>query len=267
MKLLQETQRMLTQYAISPKIILHQNFCVDEKVIDAVVAAAELKKTETVFEIGAGTGLLTKRLAEHAKKVIAVEKDERLAPLLHGLPKNVELLFADALQVLPARKDFNKIIANIPYQIAEPLLKILCTALQVERAVLMVPRKFAVHVAEHPFFSAFFDFKIVAEVPGEAFYPLPKVVSAILVVTQKKETEMDDSGFLARQLFLQKDKKLKNALREGLIAVAEKKGKKLSKKEAKKRVDELNLSEEVLEEQVGRVNLITVKEMVRKLVC
>ncbi len=259
MTLLQQTKTALEQHHLSPDLLLHQNFCVDDLVLHKVVAAAELKKTDTVFEIGTGTGILTGLLAQEVKTVISTEKDQRLQPLLQDLPKNVELIFADALQIIPARKDFNKIVANIPYQVAEPLLKVLCTAKHIERTVLMVPKKFAVQVQEHPFFSAFFDFKIVVEVPKEAFYPSPKVASAILVVIPKKE--VDDSSFLRQQLFLQRDKKLKNALREALIAVAERKGSKLSKKEAKKEIEKLHLPQEVLEELVERVELKIIKKI------
>lgn len=263
MTIIQQTKTALEQHHLSPDLLLHQNFCVDDLVLHKVVAAAELKKTDLIFEIGTGTGILTRMLTKEAKGVISVEKDKRLKPLLHDLPKNVELIFADALQIIPAREDFNKIVANIPYQVAEPLLKILCTAKHIERTVLMVPKKFAVQVQEHPFFSAFFDFKIVAEVPKEAFYPSPKVASAILVVTSKKE--IDESSFLRQQLFLQRDKKLKNALREALIVVAERKGSKLSKKEAKKEIEKLHLPQEVLEELVERIKIKTIEEITKVL--
>ncbi|MBI2666606.1 hypothetical protein HYX13_03265 [Candidatus Woesearchaeota archaeon] len=262
------TKNLFFQHHLSPDLLLHQNFCVDEDVLAAMVDTGEVGKEDVILEIGAGTGLLTAKLAEKAKKVIAAEKDEKLKPLLQKMPKNVEIIFSDALKVLPKIKEFNKIIvnkiiANIPYQLAEPLLRFLCTAQQVERTVLMVPRKFAVHAAEHPFFSAFFNFKVIADVPREAFYPQPKVVSAILLITPKKE--VNGSAFLLRQLFLQRDKKLKNALREGLIAVAEWQGKKLSKKEATQKIDQLGLSEEVLEELVGRVKLKKIGEIVKKI--
>ena len=277
MNLLKETKTLLIKYHLSPDLLLHQNFCVDGAVLDVVVDAGALTKEDIVLEIGAGTGLLTKKLAEKVKKVIAIEKDERLKPALQenlrgGFPnKKIEIIFADALEILSKRKDYNKIIANIPYQLAEPLLSLLCTAPEVERSIersiertiLMVPKKFAVHVQEHPYFSAFFQFQWVQEVPREAFYPPPKVISAILVVTKKKNVGKKD--FLLQQLYLQREKKLKNALREACIALAVREGKELTKKEAKKMIGVLKLSQKELEMSVARAPLFVIKAVEEKL--
>ncbi len=262
MDLLKQTERLLKKYSLDPSIDLHQNFCIDSQILQKAVDAAQLDKKDTVLEIGTGTGNLTKLLAAKAKKIISLEKDKRLEIVLQDLPKNVEIIFADALRILPTRKDYNKIVANLPYQIAEPLLKFLCTASWIERSVLMVPKKFALQVSSHPFFSAFLDFKIIAEVFKESFYPQPKVASALLLVTPKRE--INDHSFLLQQLFLQRDKKLKNALREALIALAEWKGTKLSKKEAKKKMEKFKLEPEESEELVKRVKLKKIDNLIKE---
>src|SRR5688572_2935549 len=110
----------LEQYDIAPKKSLGQNFMHDPNLIDKIVATAELKPTDTVIEIGAGTGELTARLAQVAGKVIPVEVDERLIPLLEERfenTKNVYLVFDDVLKTdllaLAGTRDY-RVVANVP---------------------------------------------------------------------------------------------------------------------------------------------------------
>ena len=81
---IRELKSLLSRYHIRPDKSLGQNFLLSEKVLDEIITAAELKPTDTVLEIGAGLGILTKALAEKAGQVIAIEKDRKLA---HALRK------------------------------------------------------------------------------------------------------------------------------------------------------------------------------------
>ena len=104
-----------------PKKSLGQHFLQCDWVIAELIETAQLKPADLVLEIGPGTGVLTKKLALKVKKVIAVEKDEKLADGLKQTLKqegidNVEIIKGDILKVLPLAKYKNyKIVANIPY--------------------------------------------------------------------------------------------------------------------------------------------------------
>ena len=231
---------MGTSLPVEPDIKKEQHFFTDEKLLQEIVRAASLTKKDVVLEIGAGTGILTRELVKYARKVVAVEIDLRLRPLLQLLPKNAEVIMDDALAVLPRRKDFNKIVANIPYQICEPLLQYLCSAKQVELSVLTVPLKFARRAQKHPLFAAFLMVEIIQEVPKEAFSPPPKVRSAIVRITPN--TADNDEQFILRKLHWQRTKKLRNGLRDTLIDFYERKMKKLSKKEALELIKKMRYS-------------------------
>src|SRR3989338_1713072 len=115
---------------------LGQHFLCDPKILQKIVAAAELRPTETVLQVGPGEGTLTKLLLEQAGKVIAVEKDDRLIPVL-GITFEKEiragklvLLHDDILKIprledsaLPFTKGESKIVANLPYYITGEFLR------------------------------------------------------------------------------------------------------------------------------------------------
>lgn len=263
MDLKKEILSLLKEQDFSPDNFKDQNFCIDDSVFKIMLEAAEIKKDEIILEIGAGPGILTRELAKVSKKVISIELDERLKPFLQKLPGNVELIFGNALEIIPNRKDFTKIIANIPYQICEPLFHLLCVSRNLNMAVLTVPKKFAARVSKHPIFSAFFDVSIIKEVSKEAFYPAPKVLSAVIKVVPLKE--LDDSAFIRRKLYLQSDKRLKNGLRDTLIDYWGWKGRKLTKKEALKIVEEFRFSEYRSETTIARMPLEMYEEIVEKI--
>jgi|SRR3989338_7628189 len=230
------------------KLQFEQHFCTDGKIIKNVVRAAHLQKDDIILEIGSGTGNLTRELAPQVKKVIAIEIDRSLQSYLADLPPNVEVRYGHALALLPSQQ-FQKVVANIPYQICEPLLQSLCLRRGLTLAVLLVPKKFATHVSSHPIFSAFFDFKLVQDVPPEAFSPPPKVTSAILKITPAAKE--DDNAFIRRKLHLQRDKKVQNAVRDTLIDLfskhkKSKHQKKLTKKQALSLMSSLRLPKETV---------------------
>src|SRR5688572_13705168 len=97
----EELKSFLKHSGLRPKDYLGQNFLVDEDALNAVVAAAELKNTDVVLEVGPGLGVLTEELGQRAKKVIAVEKDRNLIPLLRRTFKKsetVEIINEDILR-------------------------------------------------------------------------------------------------------------------------------------------------------------------------
>lgn len=130
---------------------LGQHFLRDERVLDDVVAAAQLKPTHKVLEIGPGPGNLTQRLSEALPKglVVAIEADQSLAPHLEGKWRNVKLTIGDAVQVdLRQFGRFDRIVANLPYLISGPITVAFLDLLRDpatrwERAVLMYQAEFA----------------------------------------------------------------------------------------------------------------------------
>ncbi|NJN84955.1 MAG: ribosomal RNA small subunit methyltransferase A [Caldilineaceae bacterium] len=188
---------------LNPKRSLSQNFLVHEQHLDFVLAAAELTDLDTVLEIGPGLGVLTKRLAEQAGRVVAVELDDRLFEILgetFAETPNVELVHGDILELDPVelvtaggtrRGDdgLYKVVANLPYNITSVVLRQLLEASQSPtRLVVMVQKEVAERICAEPgqlsILAVSVQFyahpSIVHIVPADAFYPKPKVDSAVL---------------------------------------------------------------------------------------
>jgi 16S rRNA (adenine1518-N6/adenine1519-N6)-dimethyltransferase len=229
-------RKLLRKHNIHPTRRLGQSFIVDPKALTKIVAAADLSGDETVLEVGAGLGALTCRLAEATKQVIAVEVDRRLLPVLREVTskyENVELVIGDILELdlasLISGGEY-KIIANIPYSITSALIRYLLESEKTaERMVLTVQREVAERVVAHPgslsllavSVQIYGEPRIAARIPPEAFYPKPKVDSAVLRIDVHPEeivpSRLIPTLFqLARAGFGQKRKQLRNALAGGL---------------------------------------------------
>jgi 16S rRNA (adenine1518-N6/adenine1519-N6)-dimethyltransferase len=264
MSLKEQTIKELEQKKIDINPDYDQHFLVDEKVIDELIRLADIKKEDVVLEIGPGTGNITKILTDKAKKVIVVELDRQFRPFLQKLPFNVEVIFDDAQKFL-SRNDlrFNKIVANIPYKICEPVMHYLNKFYSVEVAALIVPKSF-VEVIKNPIFSAFLSIKEIKDVPKEAFYPAPKTNSIMISIVHNNSKE--DNLFIRRKLYLQRDKKLINGLREAIIDLyKEKHNEQLTKKKAKEIVDSLKLDENKLNKKIENLPLEIYSEIAGKI--
>lgn len=222
---------------------LGQHFLIDEKAIQKIVA--EATRYSTVIEIGPGVGQLTERLAQVAPKVIAIEIDERYAPVLAELEQqypNLSIVYADALacglekriRELQSQDEEVQIIANLPYHITEPFMKKVAT-LGISVSI-MVGERFATAASRQnpssPEYTAlslltqsFFDVEVVAQVPREAFVPEPRTQSALLRLTPKSEggAMVGKCDFIAQRLFLTANKSplVKNVIKEALIAYSQ----------------------------------------------
>ena len=98
-----------------------QHFLVDQNILGVIGRLAELEPQDVVLEVGPGQGVLTRYLAEHVRHVHAIEIDRTLAAVLNDLPANVDVVFGDALRFeLP--QDATKLVANLPYNVATPLI-------------------------------------------------------------------------------------------------------------------------------------------------
>ncbi len=235
-----EIKWLLRQFNIRPKKSLGQNFLVSDALLRAITSAAEIGKKDTILEIGAGLGTLTRALAEQAQRVIALEIDERLLlPLRQVLQDhpNVEIVQGDILKIDlapllagPGEVLDYKVVANLPYYATSAILRRLLEAAQKPQLlVVTVQREVAERIVATPgkmsTLSVSVQFygrpRIVARAPARAFYPSPKVASAVVRIDVYKEplTEVDDvEAFfsLVRAGFAQRRKYLKNSLSSGL---------------------------------------------------
>ena len=226
MSLLGEVRRLLHEYDIRPKKRLGQSFCIDDDVLRRMVGYSNLCEDDTVLEVGAGLGFLTKLLSETAKRVIAVEVDPRLATALRDEledRENVELIEGDVLKTrLP---EFNKVVANPPYSISSPLIfKILKR--NFESAVLTLQRELAERLVAHEGKRDYgrltvmtnyrADIEILEYLPKKTFYPQPDVESAVVRINPREKSFriLDEETFsdVVRGLFTQRKRKARNAL-------------------------------------------------------
>lgn len=183
---------------IRAKKSLGQNFLTDRHYLQRIVAAARLGPDDQVLEIGPGLGHLTVELASRARRLIIIELDDRLIPMLREQfsgQEHVEIVHADALDYayngLPGSW---KVVANLPYYIATPLIeRLLAFRSAFPSMTLMLQKEVAARIAASPgnrdygLLSVLVQFHALARVeftvPSGAFTPSPKVDSAVLTLT------------------------------------------------------------------------------------
>ena len=227
---------LLKQYGLRPSKGLGQNFLQDDHALQAIVASASIAPADDILEIGPGLGNLTRYLALAAQRVTAVELDKTLFPALEKVVapyQNVTLVQGDILRLDPA--DLMKspdylVVANIPYYITSALLRhLLESSRHPRRLVLTVQEEVAERICAKPGKMSLLSLSvqvygtpsIVAYIPCEAFYPVPKVDSAVLRVEILPEplipSHLLDTFFtLIKAGFSQKRKMLRNSLSGGL---------------------------------------------------
>ncbi|MFQ5942021.1 MAG: 16S rRNA (adenine(1518)-N(6)/adenine(1519)-N(6))-dimethyltransferase RsmA [Anaerolineales bacterium] len=222
-------RRLLRAYGIRPRKKLGQNFIIDREALDEILLAAELGGTETIVEVGAGLGALTRRLSVAAARVIAIEHDARLIPVLRAVLEgvdNVDVVHGDALTIELATPDGFQVVANIPYTITSAMMRRFLEAGQPpRRMVLTVQSEVAQRAAAKPGEMSLLALsvqiygvpEIRGNIPARAFYPKPEVNSSILRIdihgNPVIEAEWIAPVFqLARAGFAQRRKKLRNSL-------------------------------------------------------
>jgi 16S rRNA (adenine1518-N6/adenine1519-N6)-dimethyltransferase len=207
---------------------LGQHFLVDENFVGVIDRLAELEPTDVVLEIGPGTGVLTRHLADNVGEVHAVELDESLEePLAEALSgaTNVHLVFADAL-----RFDYGtleppptKLVANLPYNVATPIVvESLERIPSLERWVVMVQREVAERFFASPRTKAYGAVSVLLQlhtrklgshrVPPTAFRPRPRVDSAIVAFERYPGPRLDVVRPVVESAFAHRRKTLANSL-------------------------------------------------------
>jgi 16S rRNA A1518/A1519 N6-dimethyltransferase RsmA/KsgA/DIM1 with predicted DNA glycosylase/AP lyase activity len=257
----------------SQDIGIDQVFMHDEKTLEGMVDLAGIRKSDSILEIGTGTGNLTKKLAERAKRVITIEIDERLRPVLRKQLRNfrnVRIIWGNALEVIEKGDvKFNKIVSNPPYSISEPLIGLLFR-IKFEYAVLTMPWGFIERLTANPedgkysklsiFSQAFFRIETMMKVPDSAWTPRPDTPSVVIKLTRKKAGGIGD--IVLREIALQSDKKLKNAVREVIVRHARGNG---TKRKARNTLVHAGLSSKLLEKKISEMNLDEIKVVIHKM--
>ena len=224
------------QFAFQKKF--GQNFLIDTRVLDKIISAAGITEDDCVLEIGPGIGTMTQYLAEHAGKVVAVEIDTNLLPILDetlkGYP-NVTVINSDILKL-----DMNKLVdeyndgrpikvaANLPYYITTPIIMGLFESnVPIDNITVMVQKEVADRMQVGPGSKDYGALSlavqyyakpyIVANVPPNCFIPRPNVGSAVIRLTRYQEppVQVDEPGImfcLIRASFNQRRKTLQNGL-------------------------------------------------------
>jgi 16S rRNA (adenine1518-N6/adenine1519-N6)-dimethyltransferase len=173
-----------------------QHFLVDRNILDVIGRLAALGPDDVVLEIGPGHGVLTRYLAERVARVHAIEIDRALEPALSDLPSNVDLVFGDALQIgLP--QDATKLVANLPYNVATPLIVESLDGLPtIGLWCVMVQREVADRLFAEPGTKAYGAVSVLVQlaaertgfhaVPRTVFRPPPNVDSALVALRRKQ---------------------------------------------------------------------------------
>lgn len=224
-----DARSLLAKNDIVPDVLKDQFFLQDDSVMDRMITWGRVNSQDIVLEIGAGNGVLTRKLAAKAKKVIAFEIDPRLQPLLQDLPDNVELHMQDARDFvllrgkLSKQKPYNKIVANLPYSFVEMFLHNL-TFLDYDKAILLIPQKLIQKIETNPVFGSFFAAEQKCVVKKSQFYPVPKTDSAVIDLHRLPDPTASHnlSLFLQQYIYQHEDQKAGNSLREGLIKFSKK---------------------------------------------
>jgi 16S rRNA (adenine1518-N6/adenine1519-N6)-dimethyltransferase len=214
------------KYRIRPKPYLGQSFLRDESLLQREAAYAEIGPEDVVLEIGPGIGNLTQHLLRQAGQVVAIEQDRQFSPCLEALQKkcaNLELIWGDALEVEWPR--FDKVVANLPYRVALPLLFKLLEH-RFDRAVLMVQKSLAgrlcARVGEKGYgrlsvaVGRRANVELVEVVGREAFWPEPEVQSALVKIERTRpKFEIPSEEFfklVLEELFARRNQSVAQAL-------------------------------------------------------
>jgi 16S rRNA (adenine1518-N6/adenine1519-N6)-dimethyltransferase len=212
--------------SVTPKKSLGQHFLVDENILGVIERLAELAPEDVILEIGPGLGVLTRYLAARVARVHAVEIDETLEPQLRALGGNVELHFGDALRLdLGAvAPDAMKLVANLPYNVATPLLVESLDGLpHIERWCVMLQREVADRLFAEPGTKAYGAVSVLMQLVCErtgfhpvartVFRPPPNVESALVAFRRVAlPTDFARTKVLVAAAFAHRRKTLPNSL-------------------------------------------------------
>lgn len=239
--ILEETKFILKKYNIKANKSLGQNFLINDEVVNKIIEASDISKTDLVIEIGPGLGTLTKKLLDRARRVICIELDKKMIEILNerfALYDNFQLINDDVLKVNlkeiieKEKKNSNiekvKIVANLPYYITTPIImKLLEDKLQLESITVMIQKEVADRLIAIPgekntgaiTYSIYYyaTSQKILEVSNNSFIPEPEVTSEVIKLNIRKENivkpkDVNKMFQIIKSAFLQRRKTLLNSL-------------------------------------------------------
>jgi 16S rRNA (adenine1518-N6/adenine1519-N6)-dimethyltransferase len=230
------TKDIVKKYGFRFTKSLGQNFLIDDTVLMDIVEGADINKEDLVIEIGPGVGTLTRELLKRAKRVVSIELDSDLIPILEEELKefdNLQLIHKDALKV-----DFNevigeeksvKVVANLPYYVTTPIIaKLLTENYKFNSLTIMIQKEVAERIAAIPdtkeygalsiLVQYYCDTEIIRKVSPASFIPQPKVESIVIKLDRLPEprVKVQDQKLyftISRDAFNMRRKTLWNALK------------------------------------------------------
>ncbi len=197
---LTEVRQLVAELGLRPSKALGQNFLTDQNIRDIILRHADIRPDETVIEIGPGLGAITEELFKRARRLIAIEKDARLADYLRRRFSGLELIHDDAVEVLRAGSlrltEPLKVVSNLPYSISTPVLECFVEGVVKPRSMVLTVQKEVAHrlaaTPRHKDYSAltvftqlYYHVTIAHIVSPNCFYPKPNVDSAIVVLDRR----------------------------------------------------------------------------------
>jgi 16S rRNA (adenine1518-N6/adenine1519-N6)-dimethyltransferase len=228
-----QVRELLDRHGLSPRKSLGQHFVVDPNTVRRIVVLAGVDAGDHVVEVGAGLGSLTVELAAAGAHVVAIEADDSLIPALREVTDDldVEVVHADALAVdweaLLADAPTWKLVANLPYNVATPLVvELLDHVPPITELFVMVQREAGERLVADPGGKTYgipsvkvaywAHAELVGTVPPTVFLPRPKVESALVRITRRTEpavaADPERLFALVRQAFGQRRKMLRRSL-------------------------------------------------------
>lgn len=231
-----KTQELVKKYNFRFSKSLGQNFLIDDSVLNDIVEGAEVSEEDLVIEIGPGVGTLTRELIKKAKRVVAIELDSNLIPILTeelGDEEKFSLIHNDALKVnfdeIMAGEKSVKLVANLPYYVTTPIIaKLLNEGYKFKSLTIMIQKEVAERMNSEPnckeygsisvLVQYFCTTKIIRKVAPSSFMPRPKVDSIVIRLDRLEQPRVelkDEKLFfdIVRNSFNMRRKTLWNALK------------------------------------------------------
>lgn len=224
-----------------------QHFMVDKELVKKITDYLDINDKNSVLEIGGGKGILTEELVKRTKNLTVVEIDTKLYLHLKSNFPDIDVINDNVLHFY--KLEYDKIVGNLPYSIIEGLMRILVNS-DFKLAVFTVPRDFMKENLLGLLMNFFFDIERLDVILRKAFNPIPKVTSEIIRIKLKK---LDKKTCFIKEIYLQGDKKLKNALINSFYNIYD-----LTKNQAKAKIPELKF----LNKKIYTLNFDEWKELI-----
>ena len=264
-------KELIDKYEFSIKKKFGQNFLIDQNMVDKIVKGSGVTKDDVVIEVGPGLGSMTMTLAQHCAKVICIEIDDTVIPILKEIvPDNVEIVHADVLKldieslIAPYSQNVH-VVANLPYYIAAPIITRFMET-KVKSLTMMMQKEVADRMRANPktkdygsltiFVNYHAQVSLVTNVARTCFLPKPNVDSTVLnLKLEKKYHPQNEELFLKliRAAFSQRRKTMINSLEKEMN---------LDKKQMAELLNEIGISEKARAEELSIEDYVKLADII-----